>query len=264
MNPFTPKSDQCQISPAASPEILHHTVRRTWLFHTLLRWKTIILPILATSLIHFIFKRLGRECLLFELRSEKVKPELSLQVCSSTWDGFSTRTAALRCLQLNEDPGSLSFRPIQFGLEVQNKTLANPGFRIRLRTIPPRRIMGIPSVSISSEQITKAWHSECELLLFFWPLVSLGNFYLTQQSFSHPDDDSLTGKWSQKHNLHFAFLEERDFCLPNPCKNEGTCYETASGYKCLCRSGFTGTECEGDWIRFCLFVCLFVFSVTKA
>ena len=25
-NPFTSKSDQCQISPAASPEILHHTV----------------------------------------------------------------------------------------------------------------------------------------------------------------------------------------------------------------------------------------------
>ena len=32
INPFTPESDQCQISPAASPEILHHTVRRTWLF----------------------------------------------------------------------------------------------------------------------------------------------------------------------------------------------------------------------------------------
>ena len=31
-NPFTPKSDQCQISPAASPEILYITVRRTWLF----------------------------------------------------------------------------------------------------------------------------------------------------------------------------------------------------------------------------------------
>ena len=31
-NPFTPKSDQFQISPAASPEILHHTVWRTWLF----------------------------------------------------------------------------------------------------------------------------------------------------------------------------------------------------------------------------------------
>ena len=32
INPFTPKSDQCQISPAASLEILHHTVWRTWLF----------------------------------------------------------------------------------------------------------------------------------------------------------------------------------------------------------------------------------------
>ena len=29
---FSPKSDQFQISPAASPEILHHTVWRTWLF----------------------------------------------------------------------------------------------------------------------------------------------------------------------------------------------------------------------------------------
>ena len=32
VNPFTPESDQCQITPPAPPEILHHTVRRTWLF----------------------------------------------------------------------------------------------------------------------------------------------------------------------------------------------------------------------------------------
>ena len=31
-NPFTPKSDQSQISPAASPEILHHAVWRIWPF----------------------------------------------------------------------------------------------------------------------------------------------------------------------------------------------------------------------------------------
>ena len=38
INPFTPKSDQCQIS--SSPVILHHTVRRTWLFIAYLdeRW----------------------------------------------------------------------------------------------------------------------------------------------------------------------------------------------------------------------------------
>ena len=32
LNPFTPESDQCQISPPAPPEILPHTVGRTWLF----------------------------------------------------------------------------------------------------------------------------------------------------------------------------------------------------------------------------------------
>ena len=39
-NPFTPESDQCQISPPAPPEILHHTVRSTWLFiaYSDVRW----------------------------------------------------------------------------------------------------------------------------------------------------------------------------------------------------------------------------------
>ena len=55
-NPFTAKSDHFQISSAASPEILHQTVWRTWLFISLLRWKMIILPILTTSLIHFSSK----------------------------------------------------------------------------------------------------------------------------------------------------------------------------------------------------------------
>ena len=32
VNPFTPESDQCQNSPAASQEMWHHIVRRTWLF----------------------------------------------------------------------------------------------------------------------------------------------------------------------------------------------------------------------------------------
>ena len=38
--PFTPKSDQFRISPAASPEIWHQTVWRTWLFiaHSAERW----------------------------------------------------------------------------------------------------------------------------------------------------------------------------------------------------------------------------------
>ena len=44
-NPFIPKSDQCQNSPAASPEILHDTVRRIWLSIAYSDWKMIIVPI---------------------------------------------------------------------------------------------------------------------------------------------------------------------------------------------------------------------------
>ena len=47
-NPFIPKSDQYQISPAASPEILHHTVWITWLF---IAYSDERLPILTTSLV---------------------------------------------------------------------------------------------------------------------------------------------------------------------------------------------------------------------
>ena len=54
-----PKSDQCQISLAASPEKLQHTVWRTWLFIAYSDERWLLLPILTTSLIHF--KRLG-EC----------------------------------------------------------------------------------------------------------------------------------------------------------------------------------------------------------
>ena len=71
-NLFTSKSDQFQISPAASPEILHHTVWRTWLCIAYSdgsdeRW---LYSILRTSFIHLSFK--GWENVLFELGSERV------------------------------------------------------------------------------------------------------------------------------------------------------------------------------------------------
>ena len=69
-NPFTPKSDQVQISPVASPVIWHHTVWRTWLFIAYSDWKMILVPVLTTSLIHFSLK--GWENVLFELGSERV------------------------------------------------------------------------------------------------------------------------------------------------------------------------------------------------
>ena len=52
-NPFTPKSDQVQIFPAASPEISHRTVWTTWLFIPYSDRKMIIITILITSLVRF-------------------------------------------------------------------------------------------------------------------------------------------------------------------------------------------------------------------
>ena len=65
INPFTPRTDQCQIHPTASAKLLHHTVWRV--FHSVPRWKMIILLFLTTSLIHFSLGRLGER---FELGSE--------------------------------------------------------------------------------------------------------------------------------------------------------------------------------------------------
>ena len=71
INPFTPKSDQCQNSPAASQEIWHHTVRRTWLFiaYSDEKW------LYYKFLLHHSYNRFlkGWENTLFELRSERVK-----------------------------------------------------------------------------------------------------------------------------------------------------------------------------------------------
>ena len=66
-HPFTPKGDQFQISlqPHEKYDI---TVWTT--FHSLLRWKMIILPILTTSLIHFSLGRLG-ECSFWTWECEK-------------------------------------------------------------------------------------------------------------------------------------------------------------------------------------------------
>ena len=71
LNPFTPESDQCQNSLAASQEIWHHTVWRTWLFiaYSDVKW------LYYKFSLHHSYNRFlkGWENTLFELRSERVK-----------------------------------------------------------------------------------------------------------------------------------------------------------------------------------------------
>ena len=70
VNPFTPESDQCQNSLAASQEIWHHTVWRTWRFiaYSDVKW------LYYKFSLHHSYNRFlkGWENTLFELRSERV------------------------------------------------------------------------------------------------------------------------------------------------------------------------------------------------
>ena len=93
LNPFTPESDQCQNSPAASQEIWHHTVWRTWLFiaysdekwlyyitHTIAFWKV--------GRIHF----------------------LSSGVKGLTGSGFHTASGTLPLNNLNSAPSHAAWK----------------------------------------------------------------------------------------------------------------------------------------------------------
>ncbi len=41
-----------------------------------------------------------------------------------------------------------------------------------------------------------------------------------------------------------AQCENRNYCMPNPCNNNGLCLETATGYICRCNAPYTGTNCQ--------------------
>ena len=82
-NPFTPESDQCQISPAASPEIVHHTVWRTWLFIAYSDERWLHYQFLLLHLHTFSLK--CSENVLFELRSERVDRIIPIIGTSGIW-----------------------------------------------------------------------------------------------------------------------------------------------------------------------------------
>ncbi|KAI4885136.1 hypothetical protein NFI96_007271 [Prochilodus magdalenae] len=40
--------------------------------------------------------------------------------------------------------------------------------------------------------------------------------------------------------------QETDECTPNPCKNNGTCFDLPNAYRCECPRGWAGPDCSED------------------
>ena len=51
--------------------------------------------------------------------------------------------------------------------------------------------------------------------------------------------------------------ESRNYCMPNPCANNGLCTQTTTGYICSCLYPYTGTNCQQSMLIFHMFFCLF-------
>ena len=121
--PFTPKSDQFQTSPAASPEILHHTAWRTWLFiaYSDERWLIyqFSLPHLYTSI---FFKGWGN--VLFERGSERVQEWLiSSFPCSLTRKHYITQYEELGFSSLTQTHEGLYYQLSLHHLNISFKRL---------------------------------------------------------------------------------------------------------------------------------------------
>ena len=57
---------------------------------------------------------------------------------------------------------------------------------------------------------------------------------------------SLTNLLFDVLTILYVILIVENHCRPtNPCKNGGLCVEMYDGYKCRCKGGYKGVDCEG-------------------
>lgn len=51
----------------------------------------------------------------------------------------------------------------------------------------------------------------------------------------------------QVSSISLNFVPERSICYSNPCMYGGTCLDEAYGYRCSCRAGYSGINCQREY-----------------
>ena len=95
--------------------ITSHSKNGTWLFIALLRWNMIILPILATSLIHILFKRLG-ECTFLSSGVNGPDESVGIRTCE-----YLERNVALLGAKKPREGHTTSKRDMSLAIELQQR-----------------------------------------------------------------------------------------------------------------------------------------------
>ena len=170
LNPFTPESDQCQNSPAASQEIWHHTVWRTWLFiaYSDEKW------LYYKFSLHHSYNRFLKdwENTLFELRSERVK--------SRGGEWFPENHASRKILTRSRNLSNLSTesqrlffsRLVQKSLESQAWIFKQGSWRLCESRILPFAIPTSDQFQISSAASPAIYH---HTVWRNWPSIAYSN-----------------------------------------------------------------------------------------
>ena len=75
-------------------------------------------------------------------------------------------------------------------------------------------------------------------------------------------------KWFSRHGEPDFFYQQLYFllggvCLTNPCHNGGSCVNVGETFECICRKGFTGKKCKGEYyiLQNALFLFLFCMPI---
>ena len=54
--------------------------------------------------------------------------------------------------------------------------------------------------------------------------------------------------------LNFMIPAVAAGCLPNPCKNGGSCFSDGDNFHCFCEQNFHGDKCEGMSVQYKMYV----------